>query len=113
VGFDKTIALCRQPTAAGILPHAHSFPLQVMSGSGALGLLGVAAFLCLFLLSPLKNWSLFDRQLKVISISGLSYFLMQCSIDISVFVNPVTIILSGFLIAAPMVFSGQSENYSH
>jgi hypothetical protein len=113
VGFDKTIALCRQPTAAGILPHAHSFPLQVMSGSGALGFLGVAAFLCLFLLIPLKNWSLLDKRLKVISISGLSYFLMQCSIDISVFVNPVTIVLAGFLVASPIVFSGQSENCSH
>jgi hypothetical protein len=113
VGFDKTIALCRQPTAAGILPHAHSFPLQVMSGSGVLGFLGVASFFCLFFLSALKNWSLLDKHLKVISVSGLSYFAMQCSIDISVFVNPVTIVLSGFLIASPIVFSGQRENCSN
>jgi hypothetical protein len=103
VGYEATIGLCQQPTAAGILPHAHSFPLQVMAGTGAVGLIGLA-LLFSFCCVPPGGWKRIENNFKLIAISGMIYALLQFSIDISAFVNPVTIVLAAFLLSAPYVF---------
>lgn len=106
-GFDNTSLVCQLPVASGVLPHAHNLFLQLLTGSGILGLAGMLLFITAFIAPAVANRAKTNNKLLLISGSGLAYFLLQSSIDISAFVNTITIVFSGFLLATPQAFNPQ------
>jgi O-antigen ligase len=107
VGFEKAKSLCLDPSGGGSFDHAHNLYVQVFANSGIL-----AFAMLLFFISFLVNaWfqirtvARFDHLsfLPLFGEAAFVYSLVQGIFDLSVVHWPVTIILTAFIISAPLV----------
>jgi len=102
VGFDRPEHFCRDPVHGGVAEHAHNLYLQLFANTGSLGLLGLGLVFILILIA----WRRTNPLLDPLVCRGGQFSLVYCSIqgllDVSVLHWPLTLVVSGLLVAIPL-----------
>lgn len=106
IGFEQQENFCRQVNGHTIT-HAHNLYIHIWANTGLLGILGLTLFITMIISVWQESGNNLEPFFRMIGHGALVYILLQSCFDISMLHYPISLILTGIMIAIPIKRSSQ------